>query len=72
MLCVYHLFYQLGRFWAFGVKDTDMEDDELQVCLKWTLCSVDLLLFNEMHIRQKFQWTSEQLKSAYLDFQYFR
>ena len=54
MLCVYHLFYQLGRFWAFGVEDTDMEDDELQVYLKWTLCSIDLLLFSEMHIRQKF------------------
>ena len=24
-----------------------------------------------LHIRQKFQWTSEQLKSAYLDLQYF-
>ena len=26
---------------------------------------------SELHIRQKFQWTSEQLKSAYLDLQYF-
>ena len=30
-----------------------------------------LLLFSEMHIRQKFQWTSEQLNSAYLGWQYF-
>ena len=71
MLCVNHLFYQLGRFWVLGVEDTDMEDDELQVYFKWTLCSIDLLLF-EMHIRQKFQWTSEQLKSVYLDLQYSR
>ena len=26
---------------------------------------------SELHIRQKFQWTSKQLKSAYLDLQYF-
>ena len=26
---------------------------------------------SELHIRQKSQWTSEQLKSAYLDLQYF-
>ena len=24
MLCVNHLFYQLGRFWLFGGEDTDM------------------------------------------------
>ena len=30
-----------------------------------------LLLFTEMLIRQKLQWTSEQLKSVYLDLQYF-
>ena len=66
-------FYQLGWFWAFGVEDTNMEDDELKVYLKWTLhiliyCTQlhierSLLLFSDMHIRQKFQWTSEQLKS---------
>ena len=52
------------RFWVFGVEDTDMQDDELQVYFKWTLCSIDLLLFSEMHIRQKFQWTSEQLSKV--------
>ena len=66
-------FYQLGWFGAFGVEDTNMEDDELKVYLKWTLhvliyCTQlhierSLLLFSDMHIRQKFQWTSEQLKS---------
>ena len=30
-----------------------------------------LLLFSEMHIPQKFQWTYEQLKSVYLDLQHF-
>ena len=67
MLCVNHLFYQLDLFWAFGVEDTNKEDDELQVYLKWTLHSIDLiivhsytvyghlLLFSEMHIRRTFQ-----------------
>ena len=31
-----------------------------------------ILSFSEVHIRQKFHRTSEQLKSAYLDLQYFR
>ena len=44
MLCVNHLFYQLGLFWAFGVEDTNKEDDELQVYLKWTLHSIDLII----------------------------
>ena len=67
-------FYQPGWFGAFGVEDTHMEDDELKVYLKWTLhvliyCTQlhierSLLLFNDMHIRQKFQWTSAQLKSS--------
>ena len=43
MLCVKHLFYQLGWFWTFCVEDTNMEDDELKVYLKWTLHSIDLL-----------------------------
>ena len=34
MLCVNHLIYQLGWFWALGVEDKDTEDDELQVYLK--------------------------------------
>ena len=29
--------------WAFGVEDTNMEDDELQLYLKGTLHSIDLL-----------------------------
>ena len=67
-------FYQLGWFWAFCVEDTNIEDDELKVYLKWTLhvliyCTQlhierSLLLFSDMHIRQKFQWTSEHLKSS--------
>ena len=43
MLCVNHLFYPLGWFWAFGVQDTNIEDDELQVYLKWKLHFIDLL-----------------------------
>ena len=67
-------FYQLGWFWAFGVEETNMEDDELKVYLKWTLhvliyCTqlhIErwLLLFSDMHIRQKCQWTFEQVKSS--------
>ena len=68
-------FYQLGWFWAYGVEDTHMEDDELKVYLKWTLHCIDLLytqlhiersllFFSDMYIRQKFQWTTEQLKSS--------
>ena len=37
------LFYQLGWIYAFSMEDTNMEDDELQVYLKWTLHSIDLL-----------------------------
>ena len=70
-------FYQLGWFWAFGVEDTHMEDDELKVYLKWTLhvliyCTQlhierSLLLFSDMHIRQKCQWTSlGRIKSSRL------
>ena len=41
-------------------------------CILLTYCTQlhsvwSLLLFSEMHICQKFQWTSEQLKSVYLD-----
>ena len=35
-------FYQLGWFWAFGVEDTHIEDDELKVYSKWTLHCIDL------------------------------
>ena len=45
MPCVNHLFYQLGWFWAFGVEDTNTKDDEFQVYLKWTLHSIDLILY---------------------------
>ena len=68
-------FYQPSWFGAFGVEDINIEDDELKVYLKWTLHCIDLLytathiersllFFSDMHIRQKFQWTSEQLKPS--------
>ena len=56
--------------WAWKIQTWRTTNS--MVYLKWTLCSIDLLLFSEMHIRQKFQWTSEQLKFVYLDLQYFR
>ena len=37
----------------------------------WYQLHTSLLCRSTLHIRQKFQWTSEQLTSAYLDLQYF-
>ena len=37
----------------------------------WYQLHTSLLCGSTLHIRQKFQWTSEQLTSAYLDLQYF-
>ena len=37
----------------------------------WYQLHTSLLCGSTLHIRQKFQWTSDQLTSAYLDLQYF-